>query len=154
MRRLNARLLWWVGLAAVLFALWILPLPVTAAASARTFQIDVHQFEFTPGRLEVNQGDVVTITLTASDVVHGFYVDGYEIERSVTPGASQQITFTAAQPGKFRYRCSVSCGPLHPFMVGELVVNANTPLWRAVATLAVSVSGILLYLWHFGGKEA
>ena len=80
----------------------------------------------------MNQGDSVTISLSASDVVYGFYLDSHGLQQSVQPG-SRQITFTADQPGKYRYRCSVSCGALHPFMIGELVVNADTPLWRAVA---------------------
>ena len=153
MRRRTVRSLWIVGLAAVLAALWLLPLSASAESTTRTFQIDAHQFAFTPGRIEVNEGDVVTITLTASDVVHGFYLDGYGIEQTITPGITQTMTFTADQPGKFRYRCSVSCGTLHPFMIGELAVNGNLPLARAYGTVAVSVIGILAYLWHFGGQN-
>jgi len=153
MRRRTIRSLWFVGLAAVLAILWLLPLSVWAEPTTRTLNIDAHQFEFAPGRIEVNQGDVVTIRLTASDVVHGFYLDGYGIEQSVTPGITQTISFTADQPGKFRYRCSVSCGTLHPFMIGELVVNTNVPLWRAYGTVAVGVIGILFYLWYFGGQN-
>lgn len=153
MYRLNARLRWFVGLAVILIVLWLLPLPIGAESSHRTIQIDAHQFEFTPGRIEVSQGDVVTIRVTASDVVHGFYLDGYSIQQAVTPGISEEISFIADQPGKFRFRCSVSCGTLHPFMIGELVVNSNIPLWRAAATVGASLIGILFYLWHFGRKE-
>src|SRR6266496_6301911 len=107
-------------------AVLLIPLPNTSRASeVRHITLDASQFEYAPGRLEVNQGDTVMITLMASDVTHGFYLDGYGLEQRVTPGMSQEIIFTADQPGKFRYRCSVSCGPLHPFMIGELVVNAN-----------------------------
>lgn len=154
MQRSYARALWIIGLTAILAAVWVLPLPIVTESTQRTFEVDARQFEFAPGRLEVNQGDVVTLTLTASDVVHGFYLDGYGIQQSVQPGRQQIIRFIADQPGKFRYRCSVSCGTLHPFMIGELVVNANQSLWRALATLAASFSAILFYLWHFGGKEA
>lgn len=154
MRCLHNRLLWWGTLAGILALVWLLPLPIAAQPTSRLFQLDAHQFEFTPGRIEVNQGDIVTIKLTASDVVHGFYLDGYGIEQSITPGISQEITFTADQPGKFRYRCSVNCGSLHPFMIGELIVNSNSPLWRAVATIALSAAALLIYLGYFGGKEA
>ena len=133
--------------------LWLLPVPIGAESSHRTIQIDAHQFEFAPGRIEVSQGDVVTIKLTASDVVHGFYLDGYGIQQAVTPGISEAITFVADQPGKFRFRCSVNCGTLHPFMIGELVVNGNRPLWRAAGTVGASLIGILFYLWHFGRNE-
>lgn len=153
MRQLNARLLWWSVLAGALALLWLLPLPANAAPTAHSFEIDAQQFAFAPERIEVNQGDVVTIHLSASDVVHGFYLDGYGIEQSVTPGITREITFIADQPGKFRYRCSVSCGALHPFMIGELVVNGNTPLWRAFGTIGISMVGFLFYLWQFRGKQ-
>lgn len=153
-RRLDTRLGWFVGLAFILVVLWLLPLPTASAPSQRIFAIDARQFEFTPGRIEVNHGDEVTITLTSSDVVHGFYLDGYGIQQAVTPGISEAITFVADKSGKFRYRCSVSCGTLHPFMIGELVVNGNISLWRAAGTIGASLLGVLFYLWHFGRHES
>ncbi len=132
----------------------LLPLPLNSSPSTRTVTLAASQFEYAPGRIEVNQGDQVVITLAASDVVHGFYLDGYGLEQRVVPGVTQQVSFTADQPGKFRYRCSVSCGPLHPFMIGELVVNQNFPFWRAVGLLIVGVAGMLTYLWRLGRSEA
>ena len=128
----------------------LVPLPGSAAPAARTLHIDAAQFAFAPGRVHVNQGDRVVITLTASDVVHGFYLDGYGVERRIVPGVAQEVAFTADRPGKFRYRCAVSCGPLHPFMVGELVVAANTPYWRAIGVVLSVAAGMLVYLWFSG----
>ena len=128
----------------------LIPLPASSKSGVmQRLTLDARQFEYMPGRLEVNQGDTVIITLMASDVTHGFYLDGYGLEQRVTPGMSQEIMFTADQPGKFRYRCSVSCGPLHPFMIGELVVNANFPFWRALALVAVTLTGTIIYLWRY-----
>jgi heme/copper-type cytochrome/quinol oxidase subunit 2 len=112
--------------------------------------LDATQYEYAPGRVRVNEGDQVVLTLTASDVVHGFYLDGYGLEPRVEPGVSEQITFVADKAGKFRYRCSVSCGPLHPFMSGELVVASNTPFWRAIGLVLVAAGGMLVVLWRTG----
>jgi heme/copper-type cytochrome/quinol oxidase subunit 2 len=133
----------------------VLFLPATTPTTTTTRQLTLtaQQFEFIPGRLEVNAGETVVIMLAASDVTHGFYLDGYGLEQRIQPGISQEIRFVADQPGKFRYRCSVSCGALHPFMIGELVVNANLPFWRSLGLLAVGVVGTLIYLWHFGRNE-
>lgn len=137
----------------VFVAVWFLPLPALQATGTHEFSLNMRQFEFAPGRIEVQQGDQVTITLSSSDVVHGFYLDGYQINQRVEPGITRQITFTADQAGKFRYRCAVSCGALHPFMIGELVVNNNFPFWRALTLLGVSLISTLVYL-YFGANKA
>lgn len=139
-----------VLMAAVVFAPW----PETARPTSRSIHINAAQFAFAPGRVEVQQGDRVTLRLTASDVVHGFYLDGYGLQRRIEPGVTEEIVFTADRPGKFRYRCAVSCGPLHPFMIGELVVETNTPYWRAVGVMLVAALGMLVYLWQTGKHKS
>lgn len=136
--------------AAILFA----PLPGTARPVTRSIHIDATQFAFAPERVQVKQGDRVILKLTASDVVHGFYLDGYGLERRVEPGVTEEIAFTAEKPGKFRYRCAVSCGPLHPFMIGELIVEANTPYRRARGLVLVAVLGMLIHLWVSGKHKS
>jgi DNA-binding transcriptional LysR family regulator len=77
-------------------------------------------------------GDKVTIELVSTDVVHGLYVDGYDISVTADPGQPASLTFTADRPGTFRLRCSVTCGALHPFMVGKLQVGSNLLFWRGI----------------------
>ena len=128
---------------------WLIPLPVLATPVTHNITMTADQFSFDPPVLRVNQGDRVRLTLHAADVVHGFYLDAYGLQTRVEPGLSQQVEFVAAQAGKFRYRCSVSCGGLHPFMIGELVVSPNWPFARAVGLTLVAVTGALFYLWRF-----
>lgn len=128
-------------LAALVLAL---PVPALAAPQTRHLTLDLSQYAFSPGRVQVNAGDTVILTLKADDVVHGFYLDGYGIEQRVEPGIEQQITFVADQRGKFRYRCSVTCGPLHPFMIGELVVGPNLFVWRGVGVTLVAFIGLFV----------
>jgi heme/copper-type cytochrome/quinol oxidase subunit 2 len=139
-------------LAVLVVMMW--PVAHPAAPANREINLNASQFEFTPGRVEINRGDRVTINLTASDVVHGFYLDGYELAVRVTPGIPQNIEFIADRPGKFRFRCSVSCGPLHPFMIGEMVVSPNSPFWKAVALMVAASAGMLAYLWRFGAERS
>ncbi|GAB4420419.1 MAG: hypothetical protein Kow00106_16960 [Anaerolineae bacterium] len=136
-------------------AVWFAPFPgVSRSSATRSIHIDATQFAFAPGRVRVQQGDRVTLKLTASDVVHGFYLDGYGLQERIEPGVAREIVFTADRSGKFRYRCAVSCGPLHPFMIGELIVEANTPYWRALGMMAVAVLGMLVYLWQTGKRSS
>jgi heme/copper-type cytochrome/quinol oxidase subunit 2 len=146
----------WVLLpfAVMAVGLLVVPLPGTAQATTRHINLDATQFQFAPERVQVNKGDRVVLTLTASDVVHGFYLDGYGLEQRIVPGVAQQVVFVADKAGKFRYRCAVSCGPLHPFMIGELVVNSNTPYWRAIGLVLVMTAGMLVYLWQTGKNKS
>jgi len=104
-----------------------------------TVEIQASQFAFQPAVVKVKPGDQVTLELISTDVVHGLYLDGYDLNLTVDPGQTSSVTFTADRQGSFRYRCSVSCGPLHPFMIGKLKVGSNTLLWRGsgLALLAI-----------------
>ena len=128
---------------------WWVPLSFSTRPVTHDIALTADQFSFDPPVLRVNQGDRVRLTLHAADVVHGFYLDAYGLNTRVEPGLSQQVEFVADQAGKFRYRCLVSCGDLHPFMIGELVVNPNWPLARAMGLTLVAVAGTLFYLWRY-----
>ncbi len=67
-------------------AVVVVPIPALQKPVTRHITLNATQFEYAPGRIEVNQGDRLVIDLTASDVVHGFYLDGYGIEQRVEPG--------------------------------------------------------------------
>jgi heme/copper-type cytochrome/quinol oxidase subunit 2 len=127
-------------------ALVILLIPVPTQASTpieRTFHIEASRFKFSPAVLSVNPGDRVTIELSATDVVHGLSIDGYSLETTSDPGQTRRLTFVADRSGSFRFRCTVTCGNMHPFMIGKLQVGRNMLLLRAagLAVLAV-VAGV------------
>src|SRR5512138_590775 len=80
------------------------PLPVQSIApQARTFRIEARQFAYSPSEFKVNPGDTVTIQLVSTDVVHGLYVDGYDISVQADPGQTATLTFVANKPGSFRF---------------------------------------------------
>lgn len=108
--------------------------------------VDIHasQYAFSPSTVRIQPGDEVTLQLTSTDVVHGLYLDGYDLEVTSDPGQTSSVTFTADRQGSFRFRCSVSCGPLHPFMIGQLKVGSNLLLWRGSGLAFLSVLGLWL----------
>lgn len=98
----------------------------------------VRKFAFAPARVSVEAGDRVTFRLRSLDITHGFAVEGTGVEATVLPGREVRVTVPAERAGKIRFRCSVICGPLHPFMVGEIVVRPNWwPLWGGGLALLV-----------------
>jgi heme/copper-type cytochrome/quinol oxidase subunit 2 len=121
------------------------PLPVSAVApQERSFRIDAQQFAYSPSELAVNPGDTVTIQLVSTDLVHGLYIDGYDLAVEADPGQPATMTFTADKQGSFRFRCNVTCGAMHPFMIGKLAVGANDWLLRSAGLAVIAVLGVLI----------
>ncbi len=118
------------------------PLPVQSIApQERTFRIEARQFAYSPSEFKVNPGDKVNIQLVSADVVHGLYVDGYDISVEADPGQTATLTFIADKPGSFRFRCNVTCGAMHPFMIGKLNVGTNNWLYRSIGLTVLAVIG-------------
>jgi len=131
----------------LLLAILILLVPIPAKArtpTERVFRVEASRFAYSPAVLKVNPGDRVTIELISTDVVHGLSIDGYGLEVSADPGRPASLTFTADRVGSFRLRCSVTCGGMHPFMIGKLQVGGQNTLWRGVgAAFMIAVFAVL-----------
>ena len=130
---------------AVLIPLGIAQVPKTT--TTRHISIDARRFGYTPGRIIVNKGDIIILRFSTSDVTHGFHLDGYPIELVARKGVTfrrntwqedkghlktdwnrvSTVKLVASRSGKFIFRCTETCGNLHPFMTGELIVKPNTP---------------------------
>jgi cytochrome c oxidase subunit 2 len=105
----------------------------------KQFVVKAFRYGFDPEVIVVNQGDIVVITVESVDAVHGFYIEDYEIrEDYIVPRSPRTISFVADRMGMFRIHCSTICGPLHPFMMGQLVVQ---PSIRFIAT-AIGASSL------------
>jgi len=121
------------------------PLPVQSITpQVRTFRIDARQFSYSPSELQVNPGDTVTLQLVSTDVVHGLYVDSYDVSVEADPGRTTTLTFAANKTGSFRFRCNVTCGAMHPFMIGKLTVGKNNWLFRSIGLAILAVTGVII----------
>ncbi len=129
-------------------AAMLAPFPVSAAtAMTHTVNVSARQFAFEPAILQVQRGDSVRLRFESLDASHGLFIDGYGVNVQAEPGQSAEVTFVADQAGKFKIRCSVTCGPLHPFMMGELQVSPDWPLGRALAAMFITTAGALAFFW-------
>lgn len=152
---LGALLLAAIAWAGCLVAALRVGAPEGKTGTEREIRILARQYAYEPHRIVVDAGDTLRLRLVALDVVHGFYLEGHDLEAEVRPGRLpfrvrhpsrsaafeevEEVRVVARRPGKYRYRCSVTCGPLHPFMQGELVVRPNAA-WVAGAAGAGAVS--------------
>jgi heme/copper-type cytochrome/quinol oxidase subunit 2 len=142
---MHSRFFLLLSLAVAGLVLAFAPLPVQSIApQERIFRIDARQFSYSPSELRVNAGDTVTLQLVSTDVVHGLYVDGYDISEEADPGQTATLTFVADKPGSFRFRCNVTCGAMHPFMIGKLTVGSNHWLYRSVGLAALAIVSVVV----------
>lgn len=155
MRRLRALRGPWIVAPVALLSLSVLvawaPAPVGTTGVSHDVTMATFQFGFTPNVIRVNVGDTVRVHLTSQDVSHGFYLDGYGIEERVEAGQRKDVTFVATRPGTYRFRCAVTCGALHPFMIGQLVVEPNVPF--GAAALVVVGTAAAGYVWSIRRRE-
>ncbi len=119
----------------------------------KEFTIWARQFDFTPAVITVQQGDYVRVNLKTADVVHGWYIDGYAVNIKVSGDKTESVEFVADKAGTFKIRCSVTCGPFHPFLAGKFVVEQSPNIipWLIIAGVAavavVSVGILASQLW-------
>jgi heme/copper-type cytochrome/quinol oxidase subunit 2 len=116
------------------------PAPILSdPAQEQVVRIETSQFAFDPGQITLQVGQRAVIEVLSTDVVHGIYIDGYELQAVAEVGQVETLEFIADRPGTFSIRCSVTCGPLHPFMVGKLHVVPDYKWIRLIGGAALAV---------------
>lgn len=142
-RVLAASALGLLGLAAL-----SVPWPGSAGSGdPAVIEIEASQYAFLPAVVKVARGQEVVIELSSLDVVHGLYIDGYDLRVTAEAGRPARMAFVADRPGSYRMRCSVTCGPLHPFMTGWLRVDPEGRGVRFFVGIAFALSaGLALAL--------
>jgi hypothetical protein len=145
----------------------------TGRPETRIISLTAHRYAYSPDRIVVNQGDTIILKPTSKDVTHGFYLDGYNVAFIIKQEGLallkydwtdekgsvhtdwdkvRQVKFVADKPGKFVFRCTQTCGNLHPFMTGELIVRPNRPYFFAVS-LSIWLAASLL-IGFFARQDA
>jgi heme/copper-type cytochrome/quinol oxidase subunit 2 len=129
----------------------------SAPPQERRIKMTARQYAYDPPVLKVNLGDTIRLRITSLDVTHGWLLEAFDLNASIIPDSpylevsrpsrpdqppvkSEEIVFVADKTGKFRFRCSRTCGTMHPFMQGELIVAPNRLFGGGVGALV----GLLL----------
>lgn len=139
---------------------WLAQSGAASREPARDITIVARQYGYEPNRIVANTGETIRLRLVSRDTVHGLLLEGHDLDARIIPGRLsfdirrpsgpggfepvEAVIVRLERPGKFRYRCSMTCGPLHPFMQGELIVRPNVPYLAGgagVALIALAFAG-------------
>lgn len=135
--------------------------PAVSSPQERAITVVASKYAYEPAVIRVNRGDTVKLRFASADVVHGFYLEGHDLDVKMYPMRSsvelfhdhagepetvEEVVFTADREGKFRFRCSQTCGYLHPFMLGELIVEPNRLLPTSVGLAFGMLFGGFLFV--------
>jgi polyferredoxin len=130
-----------------------------------TLSLEAKKYGYSPSRIIVNKGDKIVLKPRSLDATHGFLLDGYAVEFIMRRGATSlkytwededgklqadwdrvsEVEFVADKAGKFTFRCTQTCGNLHPFMTGELIVKPNNPYYLFISLSIWLVFSLLVY---------
>jgi cytochrome c oxidase subunit 2 len=80
-------------------------------------------WSFKPSPLKVHRGSVVDFYVTSTDLVHGFVIDGTDINLMALPGVVNYAQARFDQPGKHQILCHEFCGTGHHNMIGLIEVT-------------------------------
>jgi cytochrome c oxidase subunit 2 len=88
--------------------------------------------------LVVPQGRKIRMLVTASDVIHAWWVPDFGMKRDAIPGYINEMWFNAETPGVYRGQCAELCGRDHGFMpvVVEVLPQAEFDAWLAAQKAA------------------
>lgn len=88
-----------------------------------------------PPVLYMPLGERVRFKLTSSDVIHGFWIPAFMIQRMNLPGVDNQLEFSANKLGTFPGRCNMLCGRSHSQMLFTVKVVTPTEYQAYIADL-------------------
>ncbi len=94
-------------------------------------------FEYENGKhsntLVVPVGKPVKLSLTSTDVLHGFFAPAFRLKIDTVPGMTTHGWFRADKPGEFVIFCSVYCGLQHAKMLSSIKAVSQEDYERFLA---------------------
>ncbi len=73
--------------------------------------------------MHVPVNKVIRVRLTATDVIHSFFLPNLRIKQDAVPGRESLVWFEAIKTGKYELPCAELCGFGHSGMLGWLYVD-------------------------------
>lgn len=78
----------------------------------------------TTGELHVPLGKDVQLNISATDVIHSFWVPQFRLKQDAIPGQPTQLRFVATKTGEYPVVCAELCGGYHGGMRSSVIVHS------------------------------
>ena len=89
------------------------------APNRREFTLTARNYRFTPDRVEVQQDDLVKLTVQSADIAYSFTIDDYRVSKRVPAGGSTDVEFRADRAGTFAFYSNLTNDARHAQMSGR-----------------------------------
>ena len=76
------------------------------------------------GELHVPVGREVLLNISASDVLHAFWVPEFRLKQDAVPGQPTELRFTPNRIGEYPVICAELCGPYHGAMRTKVIAES------------------------------
>lgn len=80
-------------------------------------------WSFTPNEVRLPPGSKLEIIATSRDVIHGFRIEGTNVNVMLIPGRIAQVEARFDKPGEYLIVCHEYCGIGHHAMYGKVIVE-------------------------------
>lgn len=75
------------------------------------------------GELHIPVGRDVQLNISATDVLHAFWMPEFRLKQDAIPGRPSELRFTASKTGEYRVVCAELCGAYHGAMKAQAIVQ-------------------------------
>jgi cytochrome c oxidase subunit II len=84
------------------------------------WRYDYPDLDVTTTELIVPVDRRIRLDMTATDVIHSFWVPELRVKQDLVPGMVTQLRFTPTQEGVYQVRCAEMCGLSHAYMLSPI----------------------------------
>ncbi len=86
-------------------------------------QMLARMWAFQPSVVRLPVGSTVDLYVTSQDIIHGFKIEGKNVNLMAVPGAINYMRVTFDEPGEYFFACHEFCGAAHHTMAGRIIIE-------------------------------
>lgn len=109
---------------------------IEVTAQQFAWRFDYPEYGISSAELNLPQGRQILFKLTATDVIHSFWVPEFRVKQDAVPGKTTTLRVTPTETGQYKIRCAELCGTGHHSMLATVNVlqPADFEAWVAQQT--------------------